>query len=275
MSQSKASLPAARRAANFPQMQIAIIADPHVSLVDQPHKNIRLIDTLPMVRAIMADVAQRHPDLTLWLGDLTHDGTAEVRGQFRELARQFRVPNLWMWGNHDVEHVTKARFADEVMPCVMRMVLRAAGWDVVIVDTVPELTPANPMGVWSNADLQLLREAARNAAGPLLVLAHHPPRSKYMDMDAFWSAVSGFGGTGVFIGGHSHRDLYSMERGWHLVDVSSCCRMPQGYHWLTLSPYELTVRKFAVAVPVTGPEPTEWSADDPVFPLTIRVGAAW
>lgn len=250
-------------------MQVALIADPHVSLADAPHSNIRLIDTVAIATAIIDELERRRPGLAIWMGDLTHDGSPAVRRCFKDMVRRVTVPRLWMLGNHDVERVTKQAFADEVVPCVSRMGMKVAGWNVVILDTVPELSPGDPMGRWHDADLRLLSAAAGD--GPLLVLAHHPPRDKYLEMGAFWRAVAGFRGTGVFIGGHSHRDLYSRERGWHLVDVSSCCRQPLGYHLLEISPQGLEIRTVAVTARLTGPAPMDWAPDAPVFPLSIPV----
>jgi hypothetical protein len=250
-------------------MQVALVADPHLSLRDAPHSNIRLADTEAITGAIIDDLERRRPDLAIWMGDLTHEGTPEVRRRFRELAGRLTVPCLWMLGNHDVELVTKQRFSGEVVPCVARTERALAGWRAVVVDTVPELAPGEPLGRWEEEDLGRLSAAARSSDSPLLVLAHHPLREKYLPMEDFWRAVAGFRGAGVFIGAHSHRDLYSRERGWHLLDVRSCCREPTAYHLLELSPGGLAIRAVGVATRPSGPAPTDWAPDAPVFPLRI------
>lgn len=255
-------------------MRIALIADPHVSLTDRPHTNIRLIDTLAITAAVVDDVEHAKPDLVIWMGDLTHEGSPEVRAAFKQLASRLTVPSLWMMGNHDVERISKSAFAQAIGPCVRRMLMQVAGWNLVILDTVPELTPHNPLAHWSPADTHFLRDAVQEAAGPMLVIAHHPPRSRYMSMQHLWQTLAGFKGTGVFIGGHSHRDMYTHEQGWHLVDVSSCCREPFGYHLLELSPQALTITAMPVKATTTGPLPTHWQPDEPVFPLHIPTSCA-
>jgi Icc protein len=255
-------------------MEVALIADPHLSLLDLPHSNIRLIDTSHVVAAIVSELQRRGPELAIWMGDLTHEGTPAVRAKFAQLVKPLALPCLWMWGNHDVELLSKCAFSDALLPCVRQMWLRLAGWEVVILDTVPELTPRNPMGQWRESDLALLRAVAGSTQGPLLVLAHHPPREKYLDMTPFWSAVSGFSGQGVFIGGHSHRDLESTQGNWRLIDVSSCCRVPVGYHALTLEPGRLSLDFVPVKATLSGPAPTDWQPDAPIFPLTVTCAAA-
>lgn len=247
-------------------MQIAIVADPHVSLSTTSHSNLTLADTVTVTEAVLDDLERRRPDLTIWLGDLTHEGTDAVRNHFARMACRLSVPCLWMLGNHDVEQVTKRKFASQVVPCVFQQRFHAAGWDVLILDTVRELSPHDPGGRWGEADLGLLRETAAANGGPMLVLSHHP--MQHLAPEPFWNAVGSLTCTGVYIGGHSHIDRYQTERNWHLIEVGSSSQVPYGYHWLELSAKQLTLS--SISVHVEGlPQASTQERVEAVFPVTV------
>lgn len=238
-------------------MQIALIADPHVSLLRQPHGEMNLGDTVRMTEAIVADIQCRQPDLVIWLGDLTHENTPVARQQFSQLQSRLTLPSLHLLGNHDVEQIDKAGFAREVVPCLRRQWWQMAGWDLVVLDTVQELSPHDPNGVLGAGDLRFLEEVAGESAGRLLVMGHHPLRLPYMNPQPFWAAIRSFAGTGVYIGGHSHLNFHQppdvlpaqVAGTWHTLEVSSCCVPPAGYHLLSLSEKSLTIEEIVLQLP--------------------------
>lgn len=250
-------------------MDIALIADPHVSLLEHTHCGMRLAETAPVTEAVIADVVQRRPDLVIWMGDLTHDGTEAVRRRFLDLHGQLNVPTLQFLGNHDVEHIDKAGFSRETVPCVRRQWWHVAGWDLVVLDMVRELSPEDKSATLSSAEARFLHDVASEATGPLLVMGHYPVRSQYFDTSLFWDAVAPHQGTGVYLGGHTHNDRYEVEGDWHLFDVASCCQRPFGYHWMELHPQGLTIRPVSVEMPKF-PDGLE-ALREPVFPVSVDV----
>ncbi len=253
-------------------MKIALIADPHVSLLDRTHCGMRLAENAIITEAVIADVARRRPDLVIWMGDLTHEGTDAVRERFVDLHGGLAVPALQFLGNHDVEHIDKAGFARDTLPCVRRQWWHVAGWDVVVLDTVRELSPSDPSAVLTPAEARFLHDVASEATGPLLVMGHHPIRPQYLDTSVFWEAVAPHRGTGVYLGGHTHNDRYEVEGDWHLFDVASCCHRPFGYRWLQLSPGRMSLEP--ITVPVPGVAEGDDAVPEPVYPVSVDARSA-
>lgn len=258
-------------------MQIALLADPHISLLDHDHCGMSLADTSRVVEALIDDVSARAPELVVWMGDLTHEGSEAARQRFAELHRRLPVTSVQFSGNHDVEHIDKAAFAARSVPCARRQWWQAAGWNLLVVDTVQEHSPDDPNGVLSPADLRFVHDVAQEAKGPMLVLGHHPMREPCLDPTGFWEAVEPFAGTGVYIAGHSHQDRHDTEhanRGWHALELAGCVWPPFGYHVASLSPDALTIEPITVQVPGVEGRPDEGERGEPVFPLRLSVERA-
>ena len=235
-------------------MRIALIADPHLSMLDRDHCGMNLGVTQCVTEALIEDVQRRQPGLVVWMGDLTHEGSAEVRSRFAELHARLMVTSVQFSGNHDVEHIDKAEFARQSVPCVRRQWWQAAGWNLVVLDTVRELSPDNPNGELSEFDLRFLGDVARQASGPMLVMGHHPLRQRCLDTEAFRRAVEPFTGTGVYIGAHTHVDRYETVGNWHLLELAGCCCEPFGYHMAELSSRAIAIEPIPVEVEVPVPD---------------------
>ena len=257
-------------------MQLAIVADPHVSLLDQPHYGLELGHTRQATAAIIADLNARQPDAVIWLGDLTHENTDDARASFAQLRATLAVSNLAITGNHDVQLITKHAFA-QVTPIVRCQSWFAAGWSVAVIDTVRELAPDDASGWIDEPTFAFLRGVATDAAHrgcPLLVLGHQQPMPESMRDDRFWEAVGGSSVRGVYLGGHSHVDRVRQPTAkvagrWDVVEIASCCMLPISYRLLTLSPTDLTVSRVLVAVDglPAGDSASRASAD----PVVLRV----
>lgn len=226
-------------------MKLALVADPHLSFLKATHEGgLDLSHTPAIIKAVIDDLERRRPDLTVWTGDLTHEGTPNIRNAFRDLYQTLTVPSLAFVGNHDVELGTKHQFA-QVIPTVRRTWLAAFGWDVLIVDTVRELSQ-DTSGDLSEVDIQLINSAASTSKGSLLIMGHHPLSSKWMSGEPFWEAVRPFKGTGVYIGSHTHEDRYEFVNNWHVIEIGSASVFPYGYRWLELSHDCLTLKRIQV-----------------------------
>jgi DNA-binding transcriptional LysR family regulator len=261
-------------------VKIALIADPHVSLLDRIHCGMNLAVTVDVTEAIIATVERRRPDLVIWMGDLTHEGTEAVRQRFVQLHRRLTVPSLQLMGNHDVEQIHKAGFVDQTVPCIRRQWWQAAGWNLVLVDTVRERSPGDSSGMLSESDLRFLHDVAAEATGPLLVMGHHPVHDRFMDPDPFFQAVAPLAGTGVYIGAHSHKDRHDVHRSWHRLELAGCCCVPYGYHIVELSPDRMIITPIRVEVESAATAVDSQAAvrdtdgAEAVFPLCIDVTPA-
>lgn len=254
-------------------MKIALVADPHVSLLEHTHCGMALGDNTAVTRAVIADINRHRPDMVIWMGDLTHEGTAEVRRCFADLHTRLEVPSVAFLGNHDVEHIDKAGFARETIPCARRMWWHMAGWNVVLLDTVRELSPDDPSGILSASESRFLRDVADESSGPMLVMGHHPLRPRYFDTQAFFNAASSCHSTGVYLGAHSHNDHYERSGAWHVFDIASCCHRPFGYRLMELSSRRLSITPVTVQVSGLERMPDDAVRPDPVFPVTVEVTA--
>ncbi len=224
-------------------MRIALLTDPHLSLLPEDKNGRQFTSSRTIVRAAIDQVNAWQPDLAFWLGDLTHEGTPQVRAAFNEQRARLRVPGLQIIGNHDVEVPTKAQFARDI-PVIRRGIFQWSGWVVVVLDAVHELSPDDHEGVLTEADLMLLRDAVTLAAGgPLLVFSHHPPRAtRCHNWPMFFEVTAEHEGVAVSIAGHSHMNRYFRGAGWHLIERSSLILYPLEWHELDLSPEALTLR---------------------------------
>ncbi len=255
-------------------MRIAIVADPHVSLLTKIHYGLDLSHTQTITAAVVAELNVRRPDLVIWLGDLTHENTDEARQRFIEIRAGLNVANLALVGNHDVQLITKHDFGG-LTPIVRRQWWHVAGWSLVMVDTVRELAPHDSSGHIDDATEAFLREAALDAAArqmPLLVLGHQPPMPEGMKPEGFWRAMAGVKLRGVFIGGHTHVDrvrraedpaITTAGGEWTVIEVASCCVAPTGYRLLTLQPGAMALDAVKVEV------------DGLVLPFKAGVGAGY
>jgi len=227
-------------------MRIALLADPHLSLLPRNPEDRLLVQSRAIVRAAIDAANAMGPDVAVWLGDLTHEGTPEVREAFVAELSRLRTPSLQIVGNHDVESPTKLGFG-RAIPIVQHAVLHWAGWTVVFIDTVVERSPHNPDGELTATDAALLREAVATAAGgPLLVFSHHPPRPECLhNPEAFDAAIAGHAGTVVSIAGHTHANRSERRGRLRLIERSSLIMYPIELHMLELSPGRLALEPVA------------------------------
>lgn len=256
-------------------LNIALVADPHYSMLDKRHCEIELGQTAPLCEALVEDINRRQPDYTIWMGDLIHESVDEVRSRFAGCVRRLSVPSLFFSGNHDVEMIGKADFARQTVPCLRRLWWQAEGWDIAIIDTVEE--SAVP-GCLCRGDRLFIREVLDQAEGPVLVMGHHPFLGRRGILSAEDSGRfeedlrefnGSFSGVGVYIGAHTHKNIVSVHENWHRLEIASCSSWPFNYHWLELSPQGLAVktvdlRDTGLVKPEGLPQPTA-----PVYPLTV------
>ena len=245
-------------------MNIALIADPHLSFENYNHYGVELGLTRAVVQMIIDDINARRPDCVVWLGDVTHEGTDEVRREFARLRSMLLAPDLVLLGNHDIEHATRHHVGQSI-GFVRQLWLCAQGWDIVLWDSVRQQSPDNPSGIIASDSQAFLAQTARAASGPLLVMSHHPVSRADMDVEQFWRLVEPFGGRGFVVGGHSHRDWHETRGRWDLIEVASCMTPPAGYRWLELTPRSLKIQ--AIELPVLGAAPAARAASP--FPLEL------
>ena len=226
-------------------MRIAVIADPHISQLDYEHCGMPLNRSIPNLHAVVESVNRERPDLAVWLGDLTHEGTPQVRAAFALIRRELRVPDVALVGNHDVETISKRDFARST-PIVRRMWLSADGWDIAFIDTVQEFSPADPNGVITEADGVFLRDMARHSPRNLLVFSHHPINPDFTrETERFMGAVESLDGLVVHLGGHSHVSRRQEDGRRRLIEVESC-NMPLSWQRVELGESDLRLERIDV-----------------------------
>lgn len=231
-------------------MRIALLADPHLSLLPTNERGRRFTDSRAIVRAAIDQINESKPDLACWLGDLTHEGTPAVLDAFAGELRRLTVPSLQIVGNHDVQVPTKARFA-RTIPVIRRGLFQWAGWVVAVLDPVQELSPEDHDGVFTDADLAMARDAVALAAGgPLLVLCHQPPREGHCtNHAAFFESAAEHAGVGVSIAGHTHANRHERRGRWHVIERASLILHPLQWHLLELTPEALRLEAIDAALP--------------------------
>jgi 3',5'-cyclic AMP phosphodiesterase CpdA len=157
-------------------MKIIHVTDPHVRPAGQ---TIYGIDSASRLRAVVADINDRHADadLVAITGDLTHHGEPDAYARLREILGDLKVPFRLMLGNHDQRAHFRAAFPQHPVDDrgFVQSALDAPGriGRLLFLDTHEEGWIAGRM-----CEQRLAWLAARlDEAGerPVTIFQHHPP----------------------------------------------------------------------------------------------------
>lgn len=203
-------------------VRIALLSDTHVRTNptgDHAAYRDRLLQAIAQVR-------EMKPDVTLFAGDLTENGSPEDFATFQTLASGLRRPVLWVPGNHDVGGKRlpgkDAGVTEESVAAYERLLgpsfgARTAGGARVIFLNASLLGSGLPAEArqW----VLLERETARKGGAPKVILLHNPPFLQEPGEKGgdYWTVepeprarlleLARKGGVRAILSGHIHRPL--------------------------------------------------------------------
>ncbi len=210
-------------------MRIAVLADIHLADgCPLPERNADIADIL-LRRTVHRLNRLIRPDLTLVLGDLINDGervdAVEKLERLRETLSLLEGPAIVLPGNHDLP---LDRFHQVFPP--------PPDWlDVGGVRFLPCIDAEAPgyNATRRENDLERMRQARANHAGPIVVLHHvplFPPGAgdcpyNYTNADAVIAAMRE-SGIGLALGGHYHRGFELERDGITYLCCPALCEAP-------------------------------------------------
>ncbi|MCX6360432.1 MAG: metallophosphoesterase [Armatimonadetes bacterium] len=238
-------------------VRIALLSDTHVRTNptgDHAAYRDRLLQAVAQVR-------EMKPDVTLFAGDLTENGSPEDFLTFKALAAGLRKPVLWVAGNHDVggkrlpgkaEGVTEESMAAFEAALGPGFGARTAGGARIITLNASLLGSGLPSEARQWALLE--RETARKGATPKVILLHNPlfvkepgekggdywcvepePRKRLLDL-------ARRGGVRAILSGHIHRPLEAEAEGIACITTPPVSfglppgAQPEGWTWIEIDP---------------------------------------
>ena len=193
-------------------------------------------DPYPLVmnRAVVRDALALNPDLCVVKGDLTNAGSEEDEAAFLATYAPFGDRLLYVRGNHD--SYDGRVFAD--WPVQVRDV---GSVRVVLLDTARVHEPG---GFVSDEQVDALVAAIDAAAGPVLVMGHHPlqladqrqPNQGVNDEDSqrLLAALAPRRSVVGYFAGHTHRNQIRVVDGLPLVEVAAVKDFPGAWAELQL-----------------------------------------
>jgi histidinol phosphatase-like PHP family hydrolase len=195
-------------------LTIALLTDVHYSPGRENETNRVGIADIFLERAVERVNRFVRPDITLVLGDLVDDGTADDAGEclrrLREIIDKVRSPVIVIPGNHDPEPEAFYRVFERPAEVL----------DVAGVRFVPFLDEPAPEynAVRSEADLQRMRRIGAGADGPLIAVQHvpvFPPGTgecpyNYLNAEDVLAAMRE-GGYFAALAGHWHDGMDPLE----------------------------------------------------------------
>ena len=177
-------------------------------------------------QVIDAALASQQPDCVLVTGDIAADGQAAAYEQLNGFFN-YRVPTLWLPGNHDDVRAQKGAYRDHLK---RRIVGRH--WDVLMLET--QVT-GKVGGYFFSAELEALQRAVADAAAgdkSLLIATHHPLRalqSTWLDEQAVSNAsaaltiMQALSDRVVVVSGHVHQESDAVVQGVRMLTTPSTC----------------------------------------------------
>lgn len=231
-------------------MSLTLLQVTDTHLLPTPSERLLGVCTQDTLEAVLAQaLAETTPDALIASGDIAHSGEAEAYRRFLATVRQrYAGPMLSVPGNHDV--------ADAFSSALPTAAIRAAGWDIVGIDTHIE---GQVGGAVSPAELERLQAAlASPGTDHALVVGHHCPAAigapwldehRIENASALLALLHGSGKARAYLGGHVHQEVAIAAGALRIYATPSTCfqfaprserfalddAAAPGYRWLTLS----------------------------------------
>ena len=214
-----------------------------------------------MNEAAVRDIAEYDPDLVVVKGDLTHSGRPEQFAEFQSVYAPFADRLLAFRGNHD------AKLSDDGL-AGRYFATSIQGVNVAVLDTV---LPGHVGGAIDADQIDWLREYARSATQPVLVVGHHnlymprsglgPGRTLFRgvnpeDSAALLEVFAAHDTIAGYFSGHTHRNLRNLgPRGIPIVETASTKEFPGSW-----AAYDLYDGGFVQTLyQIRSPEALAWS----------------
>lgn len=213
-------------------MKLLVVTDPHIV---EPGGEIIKLDPSARLDAVLkhAMAHQGDADHLVFLGDLTHNGTAAEYRQLQALLGQVEMPYTLMLGNHD----RRAGFAkvfggDGFQQSVVDMGTHR----LICLDTLDEDAVPRHSGHLCDARLAWLRDRLSESDLPVVLALHHPCfETGFSGMDriglrnahALFDVINARPRVSQLLCGHVHRTISGTARGLPFaVFKSPCHQMP-------------------------------------------------
>jgi 3',5'-cyclic AMP phosphodiesterase CpdA len=241
------------RRSSHPELRIALVSDPHVST--KP----RCAPYIEHFKQVIAEVNKAKIDLVLIPGDLTDDAQPASFAEFREMAKGFESPVLFVPGNHDVGNRPLPPKPATVTEAKIARYEKQIGSPFYVKEPLPAL---RVIGITSSIfasglaseDKQwsfLGRELASPHDGFTLLLSHYPPFFAHPDeVDDYFNistasrtrllALLKQGQVAAILSGHLHRPIALNWDGIPIIGAPAVSfglppkKQPEGWTLVTL-----------------------------------------
>ncbi|MBT2772842.1 phosphodiesterase [Halomonas sp. ISL-60] len=183
-------------------MRVVQITDAHL-YADTQARSRAGIPWRQFQQVLSAVVAAR-PDIVLFTGDVSQDGSAASYALAVQAMEQLPCPWYWLPGNHDQLELMAAE-----RPMVDQVDMGA--WRILLLNTQVE---GKPYGELGSERLAKLAEQLEQDGRPTLIAMHHPPVDVgavwmdaigLQDRDAFWQLLSQCPQVKIVLFGHVHQ----------------------------------------------------------------------
>jgi len=207
-------------------LKIIQLSDCHVSA--SPDAVYRGIDPRATLQSLLPRVRDWSPDLVLLTGDLAEDASAGAYAFLRDALAKIDAPVISIPGNHD-DPAGQGRYfpATATETPLVRI---AKGWKLIMLNSAAE---GRIEGVLSEAMLEGLGTALRQAPVPTMVVLHHQPvptdspwidRYALREPEAFWSIIDQYESVRAVCWGHIHHDFEALRGEVCLLGAPSTSR---------------------------------------------------
>jgi 3',5'-cyclic-AMP phosphodiesterase len=207
-------------------LHVVQISDSH--LFESNDATLLSWPTAASFQQIMVSVAAEHPDLLLFTGDVSQDGSRASYETAASLVAELDVPCLWVPGNHDHLDAMAATFDREMFH--RGPVFEHGGWRFVLLDSH---VPGAVHGELTDETLGFLREElATTPQLPTCTVLHHPPvatGTKWLDPlglhhpQSFLRIMTEHDVARLAVFGHIHQAFEQTYGGTHLLACPSTC----------------------------------------------------
>ncbi len=208
--------------------KVVQLTDTH--LFETPAGEQKGVNTCASLRAVVADVAARHPDFDALLltGDLSQDETPGSYDLLMELLEPLRsAPVYAIPGNHDDQAHMRARLADGES-CFVGEDVVLGNWRIIMLNSQ---VPGRVHGELGRGQIERLRETLAATDRHVVVALYHPPldigsawidASRCRDGDALLREVADPTVKAV-VAGHVHQLFEESQGGLAVLTTPSTC----------------------------------------------------
>jgi Icc protein len=207
-------------------IRVVQISDPH--LYADPTQTLYGLNTYDCFCSVVAEVAQRKPELALLTGDLVHDESEQGYRLLRQGLAPMEVPTHLIPGNHDNLAFMQAEFATGPISC--SKLIRLENWQILMLNSQ---VPGQVHGHLDALELRWLEQCLSNSEveHSLVVLHHHPVPvgTKWLDplgldnADPLFELIAASPQVKGLVWGHVHQEFDEERAGVRLLSTPSTC----------------------------------------------------